>query len=194
MTQMVFLLEEPSMKALLDGFLPKVVPQSIEVITIPHEGKSDLERSIPRKLRAWRMPQAHFFIVRDQDAADCRLVKKELLKLTRGAGRAHVCVRIACRELESWILGDTEALAQVFQKPALRKLAVKELLRNPDALGSPAQELKKLVPEYQKVSGARAIGPRLDAKRSSSESFRAFVSAVELAVASLASTPPRTPR
>jgi Domain of unknown function (DUF4276) len=188
MTQMVFLLEEPSMKALLDGFLPKVVPQSIEVITIPHEGKSDLEKSIPRKLRAWRMPDTRFFIVRDQDAADCRVLKRRLVKLTKGTGRTGVCVRIACRELESWILSDTEALAEAFEKPALRKLAVKDLLRNPDALGSPSQELKKLVPGYQKVSGARAMGPRLEVTRSSSDSFRAFVSAVEAAVASLTPT------
>lgn len=49
---LVFLLEELSMKVFLEGLLPRVLPEHIGVQLIPHEGKSDLEKSIPRKLRA----------------------------------------------------------------------------------------------------------------------------------------------
>ena len=38
---------------------------------VPHDGKDDLERSIPRKLRGWREPGVRFVIVRDNDRGDC---------------------------------------------------------------------------------------------------------------------------
>jgi hypothetical protein len=50
---LVFLLEEPSMKALLDVLLPRIIPENITFKCIPHEGKQDLEKSIPKKLKAW---------------------------------------------------------------------------------------------------------------------------------------------
>ena len=80
MKQLVFLLEEESMKALLDILLPQILPPEIEFRCIHHEGKSDLEKSIPIKLRAWQAP-ALFVIVRDKDRADCREVKKHLINL-----------------------------------------------------------------------------------------------------------------
>lgn len=39
MSKIVFLLEEPSMKELLDRLLPGLLPTGVEFITIPHEGK-----------------------------------------------------------------------------------------------------------------------------------------------------------
>ncbi|GMU62432.1 MAG: hypothetical protein AMXMBFR34_41950 [Myxococcaceae bacterium] len=59
MGRVVFLLEEKSMKVLLDGLLPRIVP-SLDFLCVPHEGKQDLEKSIPRKLRAWREPGVRF--------------------------------------------------------------------------------------------------------------------------------------
>ena len=44
----VFLLEEKSMKALLDIVLPKILPPYVDFYTVPHEGKSDLQKSIPQ--------------------------------------------------------------------------------------------------------------------------------------------------
>ena len=46
--KLVFFLEEESMKELLDGILPKILPDNITFKTIPHEGKYDLEKSFPR--------------------------------------------------------------------------------------------------------------------------------------------------
>ena len=42
MNRIVFLLEERSMKTLLDGLLPRLMPDGA-FICIPHEGKQDLE-------------------------------------------------------------------------------------------------------------------------------------------------------
>ena len=71
MNRIVFLLEERSMKTLLEGLLPRLMPDK-SFICIPHEGKQDLEKSIPRKLRAWHEPGARFVVVRDNDGGDCQ--------------------------------------------------------------------------------------------------------------------------
>lgn len=55
MSKIVFLLEEYSMKVFLEALLPRHFP-GLNVQCVSHEGKKDLEKSIPRKLRAWREP------------------------------------------------------------------------------------------------------------------------------------------
>lgn len=96
----IFLLEERSMKEVLDVLLPQILPKGVMFKTIPHSGKSDLQQSIPKKLKAWNTPDTKFVIVQDQDGANCVDLKKHLLELTKPSGR-EVLVRIACRELES---------------------------------------------------------------------------------------------
>lgn len=102
---LVFLLEEPSMKEFLEGLLPRVIP-GIPHRLIPHEGKQDLEKSLPRKLKAWQDPQSRFVVIRDQDSGDCRVIKDRLRQLCEAADRNDVLIRIACRELEAWFLAD----------------------------------------------------------------------------------------
>jgi hypothetical protein len=177
MTQLVFLLEEGSMRELLNGLLPRMIP-GVEYVLVPHEGKSDLEQSIPRKLKAWRRPGARFIIVRDQDAADCRVVKDKLQQLAASSGRTAFRVRVACRCLEAWVLGDLPAVAAAFGRPTLREEASTRKFRDPDRLADPVGELRRLVPGYQKTAGARAVGVHIDASRSASHSFRVFWQAV----------------
>ena len=68
MRRIVFLLEERSMKVLLDGLLPRLFPD-VAFLCVPHEGKQDLEKSLPRKLRAWREPGVRFVVLRTMTAA-----------------------------------------------------------------------------------------------------------------------------
>ena len=65
MSRVVFLLEEYSMKILLEALIPRLVP-SLPFLCVPHEGKQDLEKSIPRKLRAWREPGVRFVDAQEQ--------------------------------------------------------------------------------------------------------------------------------
>jgi hypothetical protein len=175
---LVFLLEEPSMKVFLEGLLPRLLPADIPFTLIPHEGKSDLEKSLPRKLRAWRTPDTRFVVVRDQDSGDCRAIKARLQALCTEAGRPETLVRIACRELEAWFIADLATVGLAFQRPSLAALQDKEKYRTPDRLGSPSRELEQLVPGYGKVSGGRALGPVLDLDNARSPSFRHFVSGI----------------
>ncbi len=178
MNKIVFMLEEPSMKELLDIFLPKLLPQGVYFKTVPHEGKQDLEKSITRKLRAWKEPGVRFIIVRDQDGGDCHRIKDELISICTRSGRADSVVRIVCNELESWFLGDLVAVAAAYNKPSIIRLQGKRKYRNPDSIANAAEELKKLIPEYQKLQGARSIAQHIDRDRNLSNSFHVFLEGV----------------
>lgn len=185
MSRVVFLLEEPSMKVLLEGFLPRLAP-GMQFLCIAHEGKQDLEKSIPRKLRAWREPGVHFVIVRDNDGGDCRSLKIKLVQLCKESGRTDTLVRIACQELEAWYLGQPEALAAAYSQPGLMAKLRRAKFRHPDAIPRPSETLAGLIPEYQKVLGARKMSSLLAIADSRSQSFNAFVAGVRRIAAGLA--------
>ncbi len=177
MSRIVFLLEDYSMKVLLDGLLPRLFPE-LSFSCVPHEGKQDLEKSLPRKLRAWREPGVRFVVVRDNDGADCRDLKSRLVALCASGGREDALVRIACQEVEAWYLGDPEALAAVYGEPTLRALGERARFRDPDTVQQPAAALSELVPSFQKVSGARAMARVLSGTRNASGSFHTFLDGV----------------
>lgn len=43
--KLVFLLEERSMAVFLEGLLPRILPEDVVFTLVPHEGKTDCERS-----------------------------------------------------------------------------------------------------------------------------------------------------
>lgn len=178
MKQLFFLVEEPSMKEVLDALLPFILPPEVGFKIIKHEGKQDLERSIPRKLKAIQIPGVQFIVVRDQDSADCIQVKERLRTLCIQSGRKDSLVRIVCNELESWFLGDLAAVEQAFHRRGLAGRQGNAKYRNPDELHNAAQELKKLVPEYQKISGSRAIAQHMTPDNNCSHSFQVFIEGV----------------
>jgi hypothetical protein len=178
MNELVFFLEEPSAEAMLEGLLPRILP-GVRYRCIVFEGKQDLEKQLVRRMRGYCVPNARFVVLRDQDSADCHTVKKGLTELCRQAQRPDSLVRIACRELESWYLADLEAVQTGLGMHNLAKLQNKQVYRAPDALPSPACELKKIAPSYQKIGGSRAIGRHLDPNNARSKSFAVFVAGIQ---------------
>ena len=181
MMTLVFFLEEPSSKALLEILLPRFIPADRFLLHfVPFEGKQDLEKQLVRRICGWCTPDTHFVVLRDQDSSECRDVKQRLLKICTEAGRPDTLVRVACRELESWYLGDLKAVGEAFGINNLAGKQDKRKYRTPDALGNPVQELERITNQrYQKVSGSRAIGPLLDIHNNRSPSFQVFVSGVQ---------------
>lgn len=173
---LVFLLEEKSMKYFLDGILARIVPEGVSYITIPHEGKSDLQKSIPKKLKGWTAKDAKFVIVQDQDSNDCRELKKKLLELCQPTEH-EVLVRIACHELEAWYFGDLDAVSKAYHVN-LREIKRKKSYRIPDEIINPKNQLKKFLPEHQQISGAKKIAEYIDVEHNSSASFQTFVRGV----------------
>lgn len=114
MSTLVFLLEEPSAQDALEGILPRILPNGVNVQYLVFEGKQDLERRMGKRMRAWLLSDTRFIVLRDQDSGDCRTIKSDLAKLCRDAGKPDTLVRIACRELESWFVGDLAAVSRAF--------------------------------------------------------------------------------
>ena len=175
MNEVVFLLEEGSMEVLLDAILPRIAPGSPYRL-IAHEGRTDLQRSIPRKIRAWGLP-ARFVIVHDQHShPNCRILKRQLTDICQNArANADYIVRIACSELESWFLGDLRAIELAYGLSGLAKRQSQAKFRDPDKLTNAAEIIQTFVPGYRKRRGAEMIGPHLDLKNNQSHSFRLFV-------------------
>ena len=175
--RIVFLLEEPSMKILLQGLLPRLFPGWLEhehFECIPHEGKSDLDRSIPKKLKAWRIPGDRFVIVRDNDNANCIDLKARLLAMCGASGRPDTLVRLVCQELESWYIGDIEALALAFD-PKIDTPMLRKRFAEPDTWPKPSKELERLIPAFQKGMVARLMAQHLRETGNLSRSYMEFV-------------------
>jgi hypothetical protein len=185
MKRVVFLLEEYSIRVLLEGLLPRLIP-GLAFLCVNFAGKQDLEKKIPTKLRAWREPGVRFVVVRDNDGAECEALKAKLVQLCAASGREDTLVRLACQELEAWYLGDPEALAAVFEDERLRAIGKQARYRDPDAVVQPSAALAELAPRFQKVSSARAMGAHLTDLRNTSASFQAFVAGVRRVFAEMA--------
>lgn len=185
MDRIEFLVEEPSMAEVLKSLLPKILPApwvlNENYFDRAHNGKSDLLRSIPNKLKGFGTfidQLTGFVIVQDQDSNDCRLLKQELVALCSRhvAANERFLIRIACHELESWYIGDEKALQAVFPRHRINPKAAR--FREPDACINPKNELKKMFGAYSQIAVAREIGKHIEIEANRSESFQQFVTGV----------------
>ena len=180
MRELIFFLEEPSAKEMLNGLIPKLLDKSTKHRCFNFQGKQDFERRLERKLRDWRNPDARFVVLRDKDCEDCTEVKQRLTAVCRKAGKPHSLVRIVCHELESWFLGDLRAVEEGMNLQGLSKQQQNRKFRNPDKLGNAKQELKKLTNKnYQPISSSRKIGPCMSIDKNLSHSFNVFIAGVQ---------------
>jgi hypothetical protein len=187
LTVIEILTEETSMEVFLRGLLPKLLPADyaldVNCFIRLHEGKSDLQKAIPNKLRAY--PNFGYpvkvLIVHDQDSHDCLILKEKLLQLC-DRSTIKVVVRIACRELENWYLGDLAAVEKAYPGKKVTDWQAKSKFRNPDKLVG-SDELGRILPDFNKVAAAREIAPHLDITQNRSPSFRHLVSGLAKLIA-----------
>ncbi|MGD9656398.1 MAG: DUF4276 family protein [Methylocystis sp.] len=183
MRQIVVLTEEDSARIVVEH-IASSRGLSDRVKVIPHEGKSDLEASIPRKIGHWRASDPpRFIILRDNDGSNCSKLKSRLHNLVPNAAHDRVKIRIVMHELESWYLGDLAALAAagLVSPEKAEALTKKAKLRNPERLTNAKQEFRRLVMTMGQIELANRIGPFLDADRCRSKSFRQFLEALSWA-------------
>ena len=179
--ELVFLLEEPSAKAMLESFLPRILNPSIKPRLIAFDGKQDLEKQMVKRIKGYINPNARFIVMRDQDSVpDCTVLKNSLLARCQESGRQPTpLVRIACRELESFYLADLSAVEQAMAIKGLAKQQNGKKFRSPDYLSSPSKELANLTKQrYQKVSDSRIIGRHLDIDNQRSTSFKNLIAGI----------------
>lgn len=181
MSTLVFFLEEPSAKEMLQGVVPRILPDGVSVRYVPFEGKQDMNRQLERKLRGWLTPNTRFIVLRDQDSGDCVRIKQELLQSCANAGHGNALVRIACHEIESFYLGDLEAVERALGLHGLAGKQRNRKYRAPDQLNNAAQELHYLTNgNYRKIAGSRAISPYLNVDGSNqSYSFKVLVAGIQ---------------
>lgn len=176
------------MKNFLRDILPRLLPADYQLdkncFIHPHEGKSDLQKSIPRKLRAY--PRYGYpikvLIIHDQDSNDCVALKKELEALCGPAVAIPILVRIACRELENWYLGDLDAVSAIYPKVKVKNLRSKAKYRNPDRIAG-AQKMERLTSDFNKSHASREMGKHMDVTKNKSPSFIHFVSGLKKLIA-----------
>ena len=169
------------MKNTLQAIIPKIIDLELPPIFVAFEGKQDLEKNIPLKLRGWKTPlcEARFIVVRDNDRHPrCLEIKARLRAICADNKHPNALIRLVCQELESWFLGDLKAVGKAFGNDKLADAQAKAKFKNPDQLGNPEKELLKLVREYQKFGGSRKIAPHMDLNNNHSHSFNVFIQGI----------------
>ncbi len=179
------LVEERSMEQFLKEFLPRILPEGFVIgqncFIRPHNGKSDLQGRIPGTVKAYQNYPwpVRLLVIQDQDSSDCIQLKQQLIQLIR-ANNPNIpfLVRVACRELENWYLGDLTAVEKVYPRSNASRLADKAKFRNPDRLTG-SHEMRALSAEFTKTDCARRMGPLIDIQSNRSVSFGHLVTGLQ---------------
>ncbi|TDI45394.1 MAG: hypothetical protein E2P02_07590 [Acidobacteria bacterium] len=74
---------------------------------------------------------------------------------------------------------EPDALADAFGNESLRDIGQKARFREADAVQQPSVALERLVPEFQKVSGARRMARFLSREGNRSSSFQVLLAGVD---------------
>jgi len=182
MAKIEILVEELSMKEFLTHLLPRVIGHpwilNENYFIRSFEGKNDLQKNIPSKVKYLSncsQEAVGVVVMQDQDSSDCKILKQKLLKICNESGNCPKLVRIICKELESWYIGDFEAVNKAYPSFKYQNYFNKAKFRIPDNCNA-ADELKKIVPEFQKVGGAKKIAPFISIQNNKSESFQISIS------------------
>ena len=190
-----FFVEEPSAEAALQNIVPKIAGSAVSFNIHPFQGKPDLLKSLPARLRGYRywLPEDWRIVVLiDADQDDCRQLKEQLEQVALRSGLTtksspgiegefQVLNRLAVEELEAWFFGDVDALRAVFPRlnPHLDR---QSKYRNPDAIsGGTWEVLERLLNRHgyyrggmPKIEVAREVSKHMILDRNRSHSFRVF--------------------
>jgi len=194
------LVEEPSAEEALRHVLPKIGAEKSRCKIINMGSKYKLLNVLPARLRAYRKridkgEGLRIVVLVDRDNDDCIHLKNQLERMAREAGLytktapdVHgtftVLNRIVVEELESWFIGDPQALRKAF--PSLPKInGNTKPFSNPDNGGS-WENLHKFMKKhglyrngFPKIDAARRIAPHMDIHNNRAASFRQFVSGMK---------------
>jgi hypothetical protein len=173
------------MKNVLDVLLPRILPENVSFRIYPHQGKGDLIQALQKTVPSIsRIPGAGILIICDQDEEDCVSLKRKLLEKISGRCGCAYFVRIVCRELESWFLGDLEAVEKAYPRFKAQQHANKKELREVDSIQKPSKYLLQIIPEFSgngtlpKLEVSRKVAEHMNIDSNKSPSFGHTVEAV----------------
>lgn len=165
------------MGATLRQLLPKLCPDFREHedwLILNHNGKTDLEASYPRKMREWQEPGVRFVILRDNDGGDCAALKRKLVDMVPTDAPVYL-IRLVCQELESWFLGDLDAVADAYPKACGHQQFKSLAKKDPDELTNASDLIHQLTGTRAKIVRAEHIAQKMQPEVNRSTSFKVFV-------------------
>lgn len=189
------LVEDMSAEKALQHILPRILPEDATCAIHAFQGKHDLLRKLPARLRSyarWLTPDMRVLVLVDEDRQDCHTLKATLDQAAKQAGlRTHssavrscqfqVLNRIAVEELEAWFFGDIAALRAAYPRvPAT--LDRNQRYRDPDAIaGGTWEALERVLQQAHyfaggmpKIEVAREVTKHMDPAVNHSHSFQVF--------------------
>jgi hypothetical protein len=194
MLHLEILVEEYSAEIALANLLPKILPPDVEFEIHSFQGKTDLLKKLPQRLKGYRpwLPEDWRIVVLcDRDEDDCRELKQKLenfaiqngftTKSSQSSRPFVLLNRIAIEELEAWLLGDPQAIEQAYPGVSANFITRKRY-RNPDAItGGTWEALQSLLQNkgyfpggLNKVEAARIITQHMETQNNCSTSFQCF--------------------
>ena len=177
--------EELSIKNVLEVILPKILPIDVYYRIYPHQGKEDLEKALSSTLPSIsKIPGSKILVTRDQDNNDCIELKQHLDEIISNNCACEYSIRIVCKELESWFLGDMEAIEQAYPRFKAEQHVNKAEFRNVDKIAYANRQLLKHIPEYidrqtlPKLEVSENISQFMDFSKNKSDSFNHTIKAI----------------
>ncbi len=178
--------EELSLKKVLEVILPKILPNDVSFRIYAHQGKQDLEQALKSTLPSLsKMPDSCILVTIDQDKDDCVALKNELFETIKDDCGCDFKIRIVCRELEAWFLGDMNAMEKAYPRFKAEQYVNKKGYRNIDKIEKPSKHILKLIPELSKQESlpklevSQSIAKYLDVNNNNSVSFRHTIDAIK---------------
>lgn len=189
-----FLVEEPSIEAAFRNLLPRMLPAKTSYRILVFQGKDDLLKQLPARLRAyasWINDEYRIVVTVDEDRQDCHTIKNQLEKICAQSGLItktrirkpgfQVLNRIIIEELEAWFIGDINAILQAYPRVP-NTFSNWKKFRDPDAVpGGTWKSLEQSLQRYgyftggyAKIQAAREISAHMDPLNNRSKSFQVF--------------------
>ena len=188
------------METALQNLLPKMAEPPISFRIMIFQGKKDLLKKLPVRLRgysSWIPGNYRIIVLIDEDRQDCHDLKTQLDQAAKQAGLStkstqsphepfQVLNRIVIEELEAWFFGDIDALRAAY--PRLPKsLQYRALYRNPDTIpGGTWEALERVLQRagyfkggVVKKQAAQAISGYMQPDRNRSKSFQVFYTGIK---------------
>ena len=194
--------EEPSAEKFLRAVLPRFLPEHCTFNIHVFQGKPDLLKNLPHRLRAyasWLPQDWRIVVIVDRDNDDCHALKEQLEQFAKdvslrtrsrvGACSWQIVNRIAIEELEAWYFGEWEAVCAAYPRVS-PTVPYREKYRDPDAIAGGTWEAFERILQRNgyfksglpKIRVAEEVGKYFNPSRCRSRSFRCFWNALSEAV------------
>jgi len=195
MLHIELLVEELSAEKTLHNLLPQIITGEHTYRIITFQGKTDMLAKLPFLLKGysrWIDENFRIVVLIDRDNLDCHILKSNLEQMALNADlitksgainnqKFSVINRIAIEELESWFLGDPEAVRSAYPKVS-KSFERKSAFRNPDNIqGGTWEALERVLQKggyfstgLRKIEAANEISKFMHPLNNRSRSFQVF--------------------